>query len=155
MSNWLKITPFLEAPAMFQIVNPSFSTPLYIICCRSRVWPDIVQNSSWSSSWFPYIFWCSPEPLGNNYTPPPTTLYNKIFQAIFTTIARSSISLVWELLSRSITTAILFGVFESVRRNKIFIVRWHKIPNNVKNTPLYVVLVVPLSEKKKQNQKIY
>merc|ERR1711892_466373 len=34
--------------------------------------------------------------------------------AIFTTIARSSLTLVWELASRSITTAILFGVFESV-----------------------------------------
>eukprot|EP00090_Calanus_glacialis_P003102 TRINITY_DN12244_c0_g1_i2.p1 TRINITY_DN12244_c0_g1~~TRINITY_DN12244_c0_g1_i2.p1 ORF type:complete len:253 (-),score=57.91 TRINITY_DN12244_c0_g1_i2:23-781(-) len=35
-------------------------------------------------------------------------------QAIFTTVARSSLSLVWELAARSITTAFLFGVFESV-----------------------------------------
>ena len=36
-------------------------------------------------------------------------------QAIFTTIARSTLSLVWELAARAVTTAFLFGVFESVR----------------------------------------
>lgn len=35
-------------------------------------------------------------------------------QAIFTTVARSTLKLVWELAARVITTAFLFGVFESV-----------------------------------------
>ena len=37
-----------------------------------------------------------------------------MIKAIVDTVARSLLSLVWELISRVVTTFMLFGIFESV-----------------------------------------